>query len=89
MPLKTYTVTISGSEREDGEAPYTWVVSAHSPEYAESLALSIHLQDARCVDMTDLAEVEEEMAELRVEELREGLPPADCGYHWNDERTRV
>ncbi|WP_043617305.1 hypothetical protein [Nonomuraea candida] len=86
MLLEPYTVTISGTEREDGEAPYTWVVNAKNPHDATNKALKIHLTEATCVDLDDRAEMIEALADLEIEEVYEGLPPADCGYHWNDMR---
>ncbi|SFI81184.1 hypothetical protein SAMN05216275_10554 [Streptosporangium canum] len=75
MPLKTYTVTISGREREDGEKPYTWVVDAESPQAAESKALEIHAYSQ-----------DEAFEDLEVEEIFQGPPGANCGYFWNDMR---
>ncbi|MEU4726520.1 hypothetical protein AB0G06_43575 [Nonomuraea dietziae] len=75
MPIKTYTVTISGREREDGEAPFTWVVNAESPWKAMCKAKDIHAESQ-----------EEAFDNMQIEEIFEGLPPEDCGYHWNDER---
>ncbi|WP_431911687.1 hypothetical protein [Nonomuraea jabiensis] len=75
--LKTFTVTVSGSEREDGEAPYTWVVNAKTPWQAMNKAKDIHHTDAQ-----------EEYEEMQVEEIFEGLPSENCGYHWNDCRDR-
>ncbi|MEU7830357.1 hypothetical protein [Nonomuraea sp. NPDC049129] len=75
--LKTFTVTVSGSEREDGEAPYVWAVSAETPWQALCKAKEIHADSQ-----------EEELENLVVEELLMGLPPENCGYHWNDMRTQ-
>ncbi|WP_371784677.1 hypothetical protein [Streptosporangium subroseum] len=89
MPtLTAYTVTISGSEREDGEAPYTYVVnvecSADDPIWkpaalAVSEAMHIHATNNEL-------ETTEELASMEIEEVYEGTPPPDCDYHWNDER---
>ncbi|MEO3860107.1 hypothetical protein [Acrocarpospora sp. B8E8] len=73
--MKTFTVTLSGREREDGEAPFTWVVHALSDYAAVSKAKDIHV-----------ANQEEDYDVLELEEIFEGLPDDDCGYHWNDER---
>lgn len=75
--LKTYTVTISGTEREDGEAPFTWVVKAETPWQAMCKSKDIHAENQ-----------DGDLIDLVVEEIFEGLPPVDCGYHWNDERDR-
>ncbi|GAA4187054.1 hypothetical protein GCM10022252_19930 [Streptosporangium oxazolinicum] len=74
--LKTYTVTISGTEREDGEEPYTWAVSALNEADAIWRAKNIHADNNEC-----------DRSELQVEEIFEGLPDKDCGYHWNDHRS--
>lgn len=66
--LTDYTVTISGLEREDGEAPYTYVVTAESYDLAVDYALVSHGPAFG----------------LRLESVESGMPPADCGYHWND-----
>lgn len=65
-----YTVTISGEEREDGEAPYTYVVTADCYDMAVEYALHAHGPAFG----------------LRLESVESGAPSADCGYHWNDER---
>lgn len=77
MPLKTYTVTISGREREDGFGAYTWVVTAKDEANAIFKAKQIHYTDAGA-----------EYEEMQVEEIFEGPPPADCNYFWNDRRER-
>ncbi|MFG1966243.1 hypothetical protein [Nonomuraea sp. NPDC049028] len=75
--MKTFTVTIAGTERFDGEAPYTWVVEATDVTSAMNKALANHalLQEQRLCD-------------LEIDPLHtfEGLPPENCGYHWNDLR---
>lgn len=63
-----YTVTISGEEREDGEQPYTYVVTAESYDMAVEYALHAHGPQFG----------------LRLESVEFGVPPADCGYYWND-----
>ncbi|MEU8400909.1 hypothetical protein AB0C28_37450 [Nonomuraea sp. NPDC048892] len=76
--LKAFTVTIAGSEREDGEEPYTWVVEASDMTSAISKATAYHArsQEERVCDL-----------ELVPRYTFEGVPCADCGYHWNDLRT--
>lgn len=66
--MPDYTVTISGDEREDGEAPYTYVVRADSEVLAVNRALREHGPAFN----------------LRLESVEIGVPPDDCGYHWND-----
>jgi hypothetical protein len=44
--MKTFTVTIAGTERFDGEAPYTWVVEASDMAAAMNKAMACHLRPA-------------------------------------------
>ncbi|MEV1004449.1 hypothetical protein [Nonomuraea sp. NPDC050202] len=77
--MKIFTVTVAGSERFDGEEPYTWVVEAPDVASAIDKAVAYHAlsQDQR-------------LSDLLIDPLRtfEGLPPAKCGYHWNDLRAQ-
>jgi hypothetical protein len=77
--VKIFTVTVAGSERFDGEEPYTWVVEAPDVASAIDKAVAYHAlsQDQR-------------LSDLLIDPLRtfEGLPPAKCGYHWNDLRAQ-
>ncbi|KAB8191504.1 hypothetical protein FH608_030060 [Nonomuraea phyllanthi] len=75
--MKTFTVTIAGPERHDGEAPYTWVVEATDMASAMNKALAYHAlsQDQRLWDL--------EIVPLHT---FEGPPPENCGYYWNDLR---
>jgi hypothetical protein len=77
--VKIFTVTVAGSERFDGEEPYTWVVEAPDVASAIDKAVTYHAlsQDQR-------------LSDLLIDPLRtfEGLPPAKCGYHWNDLRAQ-
>lgn len=68
--MSDYTVTISGTEREDGEKPYTYVVSARNPGEAVEMAMFHHGP----------------RPDLKVEEVVAGIPADDCGFHWNDRR---
>lgn len=68
--MQDYAVTISGNEREDGEKPYTYVVTADCYELAVEYALHAHGPRFG----------------LRLESVEVGVPPPDCGYHWNDHR---
>ncbi|MEZ7127628.1 hypothetical protein ACBR40_20050 [Nonomuraea sp. AD125B] len=78
--MRTFTVTIAGTERFDGEAPYTWVVEAPNMASATDKAVAYHAlsQDQRLCD-------------LEIDPLRtfEGTPPPDCGYYWNDLRAEA
>ncbi|MEU4232017.1 hypothetical protein AB0F17_47660 [Nonomuraea sp. NPDC026600] len=75
--MKTFTVTIAGTERFDGEAPYTWVVEATDVTSAMNKALAHHaLSQEQC------------LCDLEIDPLHtfEGLPPENCEYYWNDLR---
>ncbi|TDE58146.1 hypothetical protein E1295_05920 [Nonomuraea mesophila] len=76
--MKTFTVTIAGNERFDGEAPYTWVVTAPDMATAVNRALAHH-----ALSLT------QHLCDLEIDPLHtfEGPPPDDCTYHWNDLRT--
>jgi hypothetical protein len=51
--MKTSTVTIAGTERFDGEAPYTWIVEATDRMNAMNKALANHAlwQEQRLCDL--------------------------------------
>ena len=68
--MDDYTVTISGEEREDGEEPYTYVVTADEWHLAIEYALHAHGPAFG----------------LRCESVELGVPGEDCGFHWNDHR---
>ncbi len=70
--MSDYTVTISGEEREDGEKPYTYVVTAESYDLAVHYALNAHGPEFG----------------LRLESVESGVPAGDCGYFWNDMRPQ-
>lgn len=70
---RPWTVTLSGTEREDGEKPFTFVVMAKWKTQAVNKARTAFHRDC-----------EAEYKDMRVEEVVDGLPPANCGYHWND-----
>ncbi|PRX53563.1 hypothetical protein B0I32_127152 [Nonomuraea fuscirosea] len=76
--MKTFTVTVAGTERFDGEAPYTWVLAASDMADAISRATAYHALSQ-----------EERLCDLEIDYLRtfEGVPPTKCGYHWNDLRA--
>jgi hypothetical protein len=74
---RDWTVTIAGSERHDGESPYTYVVSAESQQQAWAKALSTHIRREESVDCF-----------IVPKESHEGVPAEDCGYHWNDLRLQ-
>ncbi|WP_326634649.1 hypothetical protein OIE67_52355 [Nonomuraea fuscirosea] len=76
--MKTFTVTVAGTERFDGEAPYTWVVAASDITSAISKATAYHALS-----------LDQRLCDLEIDHLRtyEGIPPTNCGYYWNDLRT--
>ncbi|MGP3963507.1 hypothetical protein ACTWPT_46790 [Nonomuraea sp. 3N208] len=78
--MKTFTVTIAGTERFDGEAPYTWVVEAPDVMSAINKALAYHALSQ-----------EQRLCDLEIDALHtfEGLPPENCDYRWNDLRPAV
>jgi hypothetical protein len=73
--LKPYTVTIAGFERHDGEKPWTYVVNAESEHDAVATVAAIMATDLGTTD-------------LKFVEIIPGVPPENCGYHWNDARNR-
>lgn len=76
--LRPWTVTISGTEREDGEKPYTFVVMGKTKTWAINAASKAAYRDC-----------EIEYRDQKVEEVKEGVPPANCGYYWNDCREKA
>jgi hypothetical protein len=70
---KVYCVTLAGPERHDGESPYSWVLEGDSARGAVAKAAAA----MACGNET--SDVELVSVEL-------GVPPADCGFHWNDLR---
>ncbi|MGN9847214.1 hypothetical protein ACTMTI_54955 [Nonomuraea sp. H19] len=76
--MKTFTVTIAGTERFDGEAPYTWVVEAPDVMSAMNKALAYHALSQ-----------EQRLCDLEIDPLYtfEGLPPENSDYRWNDLRS--
>jgi len=72
--MKTFTVTIAGSERHDGEKPYDYVIEA---ETAEAAAKAVTVEFAKQQwDANDIVVVG----------VKEGAPPPGYRYHWNDMR---
>ncbi|MHB9861918.1 hypothetical protein [Streptomyces sp. YIM S03343] len=76
--LRPFTVTVAGPDRDEGKAPYTYVVDAVSAEQAWAQAVARHMAD-------------EDTADVRVvaAESFEGEPPRNCGYAFNDLRAPV
>ena len=68
-----YCVTLAGPERHDGEAPYSWVLESDSAEAAVAKAAA-----AMACDI--------ETSDVELVSVVAGVPPTDCGFHWNDLR---
>lgn len=73
---RTYTVTIAGPERHDGEAPWLWVVTAEDPAQAALKAAAIHSR-----------EQDVDARELMVIEVADGMPGPGSGAY-NDRRDK-
>lgn len=76
--LKDYTVTISGTEREGGQEPFTYVVTAPDLLTAAEYALDAHVAGAAVWRLLG----------LRIESVEVGVPADDCGFTWNDLRPK-
>ncbi|MDX3069595.1 hypothetical protein PV518_47040 [Streptomyces sp. ND04-05B] len=72
---RTFTVTIAGPERHDGEKPTKYVLEARSTQTAWARALAWHMEAEETVDCFVLAD-----------ESHKGAPAGDVGFHWNDLR---
>ncbi|MFE0765398.1 DUF6884 domain-containing protein [Streptomyces smyrnaeus] len=72
---RPFTVTVAGTERHDGEKPYTYVVSECSTEKAWAKVLAWFMVDQETVD-----------AHVVAGESFEGEPEPGCGYFWTDLR---
>lgn len=72
----TYTVTIAGPERHDGEAPFVWAVTAADRVEAALKAANIHATTQN-VSPRD----------LKLVDVIEGVPGPDAG-RWNDYRDK-
>ncbi|MFC4117518.1 hypothetical protein [Nonomuraea zeae] len=75
--MNTFTVTVAGRERFDGEAPYTYVVNGVDIFDAIGRVFRIF-----CVEQ------EQDIADIKLigTESFEGAPAPDCGFGWNDMR---
>jgi hypothetical protein len=69
---RPFTVTVAGSERHDGEKPYTYVVNAKDGETAGKQVLEHHKKENSDHDVL----------------LVQVLPgaPVNAAYYWNDLR---
>jgi hypothetical protein len=72
----TYTVTLSGLERENGEKPYDYVVLAHHADRAVEQAICAYMQGRRLQDEDD----------IWVERCRPGL---HVDGYYNDLRKEI
>ncbi|MEU8870476.1 DUF6884 domain-containing protein [Streptomyces javensis] len=75
---RTFTVTVAGDERHQGEKPYAYVVSERSTEKAWAKVLAWFMVDQETVD-----------AHVVASESFEGEPEAGCGYFWTDLRSEL
>ncbi|WP_019548596.1 DUF6884 domain-containing protein [Streptomyces sulphureus] len=73
---RTFTITVAGTERHDGEKPYTYVVSECSTKKAWAKVLAWVMVDQETVD-----------AHVVAGESFEGEPEPGCGYFWTDLRS--
>ncbi|BAJ30988.1 MULTISPECIES: hypothetical protein [Kitasatospora] len=73
--MGTYTVTVAGTERYDGEKPYTYVI-----DYCCALDAVLHVLAHH--------RWENETADVIPVEVLLGEPSSNCGYVWNDLRGR-
>lgn len=72
----TFIVTIAGSERHDGEKPYTYVIRTDDSSEAVSFVIE-HFKK------------ETEQTDIKVVSVKAGVPADDCGYTWNDLRDTI
>lgn len=89
--LREFTVTLSGSEREDGEAPFTYVLYAQTLDDARALAVAFHVTDG--TDLDTAVGWSQAAADIQIVDgpydTFAGAPswPADLpGRGWNDLR---
>jgi hypothetical protein len=69
----TYTVTVAGSERHDGEKPYTYVLEDICPIDAVLRVMAYHRLENEDDDVVPVS-------------VFMGEPGPKCGYFWNDLR---
>ncbi|MEH0579060.1 MULTISPECIES: hypothetical protein [Streptomyces] len=72
---RTFTVTIAGPERHDGQEPYTYVLEARAMQAAWAEALAWHMAAEETPDCYVVAG-----------KSFEGVPAGDVGFHWSDLR---
>jgi hypothetical protein len=71
--MATYTVTVAGRERYDGEKPYTYVIEDERAIDAVIRVMAHH-------------RVENEDDDVIPIEVFAGVPGPNCGYVWNELR---
>lgn len=69
----SYTVTIAGPERHDGESPYVYALHARSLLEAYWIGLGFFQEEYETTDVV-------------VEGVSLGVPGDNCGFFWNDLR---
>ncbi|RPF40758.1 hypothetical protein EDD96_4535 [Streptomyces sp. Ag109_G2-6] len=71
--MVTYTVTVAGSERYDGEEPYTYVTCDDQAINAVLRVMAHHRWENEDDDVIPIS-------------VFTGEPGPDCGYCWNELR---
>lgn len=71
--MTTYTVTVAGSERHDGEKPYTYVIEDERPLDAVLRVMAYHRMENEDDDVVPVS-------------VFRGEPQPNCGYFWNELR---
>ncbi|QNA75361.1 hypothetical protein C8250_028845 [Streptomyces sp. So13.3] len=71
--MAAYTVTVAGSERHDGEEPYTYVIAADCALDAVIRVLAHHRWQNEEDDVIPVS-------------VFSGKPDPNCGYFWNELR---
>lgn len=87
-----FTINVSGSERHDGEKPYTYVLRAPDMAAAKLAAYRWHLWTEYCEHGTQPAVIpvwrpngpDVVVIDCREFPCEQGAPASDCGYSWND-----
>jgi len=73
--MKAFTVDIAGPERHDGEASYVYVTEANDATHAGEI-VTAHFKK------------EQDTEDVVLVDVKEGVPPPNCGFAWNDLRPK-
>ncbi|MFD7168626.1 hypothetical protein [Streptomyces violascens] len=71
--MATYTVTVAGRERYDGEKPYTYVIEDDQAINAVLRVMAHHRWENEDTDVIPIS-------------VFSGEPGPNCGYFWNELR---